>query len=1457
MESTIDKVGLQKALNKSDQILESVSFIRKDRFDNACLVIYLVPSELTLAGATQVTAGDFILDVLTDYNLSAGAPACLKTSLNPPARAVLVNAIPRDETGAVDEAKLNALPVVDADLIADWSKYLGSHQDIESVAVISALRHRKTAYLHRDDVFQSIDYSPSRTDISPHQNSVDDSPNIEASARKVSSVLAEVSARGQLFRDRLDDKYCLCLANTLYRAAEISPDKGILYIDKAGKHSFQTYPQLLQAAQTVLAGLQARGIAAGDKVLLQCVDNREFLAVFWACILGALVPVPVSVAPSYSKENAVVQKLLNVWRLFERPIIVCSDSLESDFRNLYEDTDLCEQQVLYFRQLLAADSAAVVKQATEVAPDALALLLLTSGSTGTPKAVMHTHQTLINRSAATSSFNQFDREDVSLNWMPLDHVGGIVMFHLRDVYNACSQIQVATSWILEHPLRWLDTIDSERASITWAPNFAFALIVDQAEEILQQSWDLTCMRFVLNGGEAVVARTATRFLELLEKDQLRPDSINPAWGMSETASGVCYSHNFTIDTRADSDGAVEVGAPIPNTSLRIVDAENRVLYEGEKGNLQIRGASVTPGYYLNPEENQRAFTADGWFNTGDVGSLNNGRLTITARVKDEIIINGVNYPAAEIETGTETVPGVVVSFTAACAVRRAAGDTDSLAIFFCPYDNDTELVSKLLKVIQETVSSSLGVRPEYIIPLSRSQIPKTNIGKIQRSMLKQRFEQGEFDEAIRISDLMLGTNVVPDWFYEKTWFAKALLAARPQVTVNKQRYLVFADSTGFSAACCQKLSSAGAEVVTVSVAADFECLDENTYTIDPNVAAHYAQLFRKLQKLNFSPDVVLHCWTYAEVVEFSQLDEFKRAHQTGIYSLLHIVQSLADGNSSERSARLIVVSCDVQQCLRDDNFINPHATILGLLKTAPRELDWLSTRHIDFCLYQTQAELTEQVDTLCDELVSESHDSEVVYRGGLRYGWRLAPATFTRESFASCPIRPGGIILITGGLGGVGSILARFLIKNFNARLLLTGRTVLPEREKWPALIRQGGKISELLSHYLEIEALKGEFVYSNSDVSDPEALQSVVGDAEQHWNEQLNGVFHLAVGGDIGTHSIIEESVSAYDRMFATKIYGTLGLANLVAQRDNSFMVSFGSVIAEFGDANYSAYAAAHTFLNQLTAYYNQQLPGRYFQFDWAAWENNPAFAIEYFRTRGYSQISAKVGMECLMAGLCHRRSNLMIGLDATNWLIRKHLAFESQPLLKLVSCFTVKEQKSDLESSLRAFSLPDRFQVPSRCEYLKMEKLPKAADGNFDIPALQVLVEGDVTATDALPATELEKRIAEYWSEVLDVNEPGRHANFFQLGGNSLSGMQLISRLNQSFSINLEMRDLFTAFNISDMAALIENRQTQTEEQQVAKMPDQLESLSASELLENLDQMSEKQIATLLAQMQLEAER
>ncbi len=407
------------------------------------------------------------------------------------------------------------------------------------------------------------------------------------------------------------------IPEVLYKtAAELGETKGITYLQPDGTEIHQSYGRLWKDALRIVKGLRQSGLRAKDNVILQLGDNSQFIPAFWGCVSTGIVPAPLAVAPTYTESNSGTQKLKDAWTLLDRPPVITSREL------LQEMIDWAKEQELEgFRALAVEDLYCDEMEADwhQAHPEDLALLLLTSGSTGTPKAVMLNHKNILSMVKGIIQMQGFTREDITFNWMPFDHVGGIGMLHLRDVYLGCQEINVASETILMEPLKWLDWIDHYRASVTWAPNFAFGLVTDFSDEMKNRNWDLSSMRYMLNGGEAMVAKVGRRMLELLEPHGLPADAIRPAWGMSETSSGVIFSREFTRAATSDDDGFVEIGSPIPGFSMRIVDDHNELVEEGEIGLFQVSGLSVTSGYYRRPDLNESVFTEDGWFETGDLG----------------------------------------------------------------------------------------------------------------------------------------------------------------------------------------------------------------------------------------------------------------------------------------------------------------------------------------------------------------------------------------------------------------------------------------------------------------------------------------------------------------------------------------------------------------------------------------------------------------------------------------------------------------------------------------------------------------------------------------------------------------------------------------------------------------------------------------------------------------------
>jgi microcystin synthetase protein McyG len=545
------------------------------------------------------------------------------------------------------------------------------------------------------------------------------------------------------------------LPEVLANAAKYE-NQGITYIENDATEYYQNYRSLSDDALTILDGFAQRGVKLGDKVILQIAKSQNFIPALWACFLGGIIPVPLTVAPHYDPENSAVKKLENVWKVLEKPLIICDNELINNLQKLATQSPLEGAQVVSIENIRNRKSQLNSDKIIEpsyllpkLTPESPALLLFTSGSTGMPKGVPLTHHNLLSMTAGSVAMNHFTQQEVTLNWMPLDHVGAIVFLGIMAVDLACHQIHVPMELILSQPLKWLELIQKHQATISWAPNFAFSLINQQLEEINQSSYNLSSMKFLVNAGEQVSVKTIHLFLSNLKKYQLPDRAIKPAFGMTETCSGITWSAGISLDELTEDNIIISLGKPILGATIRVVDPENNVLPEKEIGRLQIKGNSVTKGYYNNPELNQEIFPEEGWFTTGDLAYLLNGELYITGREKQEVIINGINYFAHEIETAIEELEGVNVSYTAAFSVFEQTQQTDLLVITFSPESKDFEQGVKLARKIRGHLTQTIGIAPAYIIPLDAELVPKTSIGKVQKSKLKKDFQQGLFAERIQ------------------------------------------------------------------------------------------------------------------------------------------------------------------------------------------------------------------------------------------------------------------------------------------------------------------------------------------------------------------------------------------------------------------------------------------------------------------------------------------------------------------------------------------------------------------------------------------------------------------------------------------------------------------------------------------------------------------------------------
>ncbi|MFC0542577.1 non-ribosomal peptide synthetase/type I polyketide synthase [Kutzneria chonburiensis] len=532
----------------------------------------------------------------------------------------------------------------------------------------------------------------------------------------------------------------------LLRAAQEFPENGVVTVNADGSSTRLPYRDLLSRSRRLLGGLRAAGVLRGDHVLLQGLPLADFFPAFWACVLGGAKPVAIADPVPSSRTGPVVSRVVDTWELLRRPIVVTDahgvDALPETVGDRAQDI-----------ACLDGDPDEPLHRPSE---DDTAVLMLSSGSTGAAKAVQLTHRALAEFAAGTRRELGITPSDTSLNWLPVDNSGSFLLYHVLEVFVGCDNVQTPTDLVLGEPLRWLDLVAEHRANHTWAPMFGYQLVSDALAAEPGRSWDLTCLRTLVSGGEQITRPAVARFLAATTQFGVPSDAFRPAWGMAETTTGITWGR-LTADRgwhtvlksslagrlrQADPGVAeqdaltfVSVGRPAPGAEVRVTDQAGAVRPEWHIGRLQVRGNRITPGYAEDPAATGSSFV-DGWLDTGDLAYIADGEVVITGRAKDIVILNGHNHYCHEIEAVAGTVPGVTAA--AAVGVPDDQHGTERLVVFVVAG-------RAIAAEVKAAVFDRLRLTASRVIVLPDTEFPRTSSGKVRRVELRERLLAGEYD----------------------------------------------------------------------------------------------------------------------------------------------------------------------------------------------------------------------------------------------------------------------------------------------------------------------------------------------------------------------------------------------------------------------------------------------------------------------------------------------------------------------------------------------------------------------------------------------------------------------------------------------------------------------------------------------------------------------------------------
>ncbi len=632
-----------------------------------------------------------------------------------------------------------------------------------------------------------------------------------------------------------------------------------------------------------------------------------------------------------------------------------------------------------------------------------------------------------------------------------------------------------------------------------------------------------------------------------------------------------------------------------------------------------------------------------------------------------------------------------------------------------------------------------------------------------------------------------------DWLYAPVWKPATPPAAdaAPSPDLSQtprpaECWLLFTDGGGLADRLADHLEARGRTVRRVRPGEAFADAGDGTFRLGLGRPEDYGALLRALEKEGLEPTHIGHFATLDSAPpprdgerdgardgareesprEVAQRIQEEQEH--GFLSLLYLTQALAARPAGE-PIRLTLVSTGLQAVDGSERLRPEGATALGLLRVCSQEHDNIVCRNVDVVVPAGERGRAELVERLAAELASPEQGVAVAYRRDGRWVQSYEPLEGPEPEAGHRVLRQQGVYLLTGGLGRIGLALAEDLARVCNARLVLTGRTPLPEREAWDGWLAEHGEddpTSRKIARVRALEEAGAEVLVLAADVADRRQMAEAVRRAHEHFGA-LHGVVHLA--GELKDWMLpLEETDADLCRaQFLPKVYGLYVLEEVLEGLDLDFCILFSSLAAVLGGLGLAAYASANTFIDAFARRHNREHEVPWLSIAWDAWQFD---AAAQGIGRGLAQLALHPdeGVEAFHRALVFRhRSQVVVSTG-------------------------------DLEARLATWLRPAQEEA--------QEQAPAADSSRSSRWNLSTEYEE--------PSDETEKVLTELWQELLGIDSIGIHDNFFELGGDSLVGIQMISRVRRMFQTKLSLRDLFEGSTVAELASLVSSRQQGDEE-------------------------------------------
>ena len=527
-----------------------------------------------------------------------------------------------------------------------------------------------------------------------------------------------------------------------------------------------TYSELAADAKELARKLIAMDFRRGERVVIVAETHPNFLRSFFACQYAGLVPAPVPVPIQLGSRSSYIRKTRDLLISAHATAVFAPDSM---LGLVNEDCQAIDMKFVGDISTLANHKYDPTIELYQAKPDDTAYIQFTSGSSKFPRGVVIEQKAVLSNLARINQDGiKINPQDRAISWLPFYHDMGLVGMILSFMASQVSVDYLDTRDFAMRPRRWLEIMSMNKSTITFSPPFGYELVERRLRESKNLNYDLSHCRIAGIGAETIRPEPLERFANLLGKCGFDETAFLPCYGMAECSLAISFAdlnkHLRVIsvdgDMLAEQNKAVslemnsahgreakfvECGKPLPDHQIQIRDKNGSSLPERSIGVIYVKGPSVMSHYFDNSEETEKTLQ-NGWLNTGDIGFLVDGRIYITGREKDLIIINGRNIWPQDLEHLAEQQPEIRTGDALAFSAPGFDGETTVVVVMQCR-ERGEQNRADIVQRVETAVLDEIGIRC-FVKLVPPHTLPRTSSGKLSRSAARRDYmEQNNISEA--------------------------------------------------------------------------------------------------------------------------------------------------------------------------------------------------------------------------------------------------------------------------------------------------------------------------------------------------------------------------------------------------------------------------------------------------------------------------------------------------------------------------------------------------------------------------------------------------------------------------------------------------------------------------------------------------------------------------------------